>query len=79
MTKEDLEALAVRIHALPSEKQEMVAELLAWLEGRDSEIYVLSDKERAGVRRGWDDAANGRFATEEQMAELFGHARSRRG
>jgi len=78
MTKEDLEALAVRIHALPSDKQEVVTDLLNWLEGRDSEIYALSDEERAGVRRGLDDAANGRFATEEQMAKLFGRARSSR-
>jgi predicted transcriptional regulator len=79
MTKDDLEALAVRIHALPSEKQEVVVELLDWLEGCNSEVYHLTDEERAGVRRGLDDVANGRFATKEQMAELFGHARSSRG
>jgi hypothetical protein len=79
MTKEDLEALAVRIHALPSEKQDVVAELLDWLERGDSEIYVLTDEERTGVRRGLDDAANGRFATKEKMAELFGRARTSGG
>lgn len=72
MTKEDLDAIAVRIHALPPEKQEVVVELLDWLEGRKREVYVLSDEERAAVRQGLDDSANRRFASKERIAKIFG-------
>jgi len=75
MTKEDLEVLFDRIRALPPEKLEQFAEFVGWLEARKSDVYVLSAEERAAVRRGLDDVANGRFASEEEMAEIFGQTK----
>jgi predicted transcriptional regulator len=77
MTKEDLEAVFNRVRSWPPEKQAEAAEILLWLGEQDSAIYVLSDEERASVLRGLDDAANGRFATEEEMDEIFGRCRDR--
>jgi predicted transcriptional regulator len=76
MTNEDLEAVFDRVRAWPPEKQAEAAEVLLWLGKQDSAIYILSDEERAGVLRGLDDAANGRFATEEEMDEVLGRFRS---
>jgi hypothetical protein len=77
MTKEILEAVFDRVRAWPPEKQAEAVEVLSWLGEQESAIYVLSDEERAGVLRGLDDAANGRFATEEEMEEVFGRARGK--
>jgi predicted transcriptional regulator len=70
MTKEDLEAIFDRVRNWPAEKQEQAMDALLWIES-DSDVYVLSDEERAAVQRGLDDSKNGRFATEEEMAALF--------
>jgi predicted transcriptional regulator len=75
MTKEDLEAAFDRVRAWSPEKQAEAVEVLVWLGEQDSAVYVLSDEERAGVLRGLDDAANGRFATQEEMDEVFGRSR----
>jgi hypothetical protein len=77
MTKDQLEALFDQVRAWPPEKQEAAAEVLAWLGEQDRAIYALSDEERAGVLRGLDDAANGRFATADEMDEIFGRAHGR--
>lgn len=77
MTKDQLEALFDQIRAWPAEKQADFAAYFDWLERREADVYVLSDEERAAVRRGLDDAAHGRFATKEEMDEIFGRARSK--
>ena len=70
MTKDDLEAIFDRVRSWPAEKQEEAVDALLWIEC-DSDVYVLSDEERAAVQRGLNDSKHGRFATEEEMAALF--------
>jgi predicted transcriptional regulator len=38
-------------------------------------IYHLSDEERAGVRRGFEEMHHGKFASDEDVKALFGRYR----
>jgi predicted transcriptional regulator len=75
MTKDQVAAVFERIKTWPEDRLEDAAELLLALEAMGDEPYRLSDDERAAVRRGLDDARHGRFATDEQVAELLNRGR----
>ena len=74
MTKEQLEAIFDRIRSWPADKQQEAVEVLEWFDRRD-EVYILSDEERAAVKRGLEDSKNRRFATEERVTGVLGKAR----
>ncbi len=71
MTKEDLEAVFELVRSWPPERQQLAAGMLRGMDGTQP-LYVLSDDERAAVRRGLDDSANRRFASKDRMAKIFG-------
>ena len=71
MTKEQIEAIFVRVRGWSEERQEKAAEMLLAIEAVPDGVYVLSDEERRGVARGLEDARNGRFASDEEVAALF--------
>jgi predicted transcriptional regulator len=74
MTKEQIETVLDRVRSWPKERQDEAVEMLLYLETKD-EPYILSDDERAAVRRGLADADAGNFASDEQVKELFGRYR----
>jgi predicted transcriptional regulator len=71
MTKEQIEAIFERVRGWTEERQEKAATILLALEAEPDDVYVLSDEEREGVERGLEDARQGRFASDEEMAALF--------
>lgn len=70
MTKEDLEAVFDRVRTWPPEKRAEAVEVLQWLD-QGGEFYEPTEEEWAGIQRGLDDADNGRFATDEEVATVF--------
>lgn len=55
----------------PQEDQEELAELAHEIEARRSGLYRLTDDERAAIAESTADVRAGRFATDEQIAEIF--------
>ena len=70
-----LETLIERVSALPEEAQDELLDHIALIEARQSGIYQLSDDERAAVRRGLEEARQGKFATDEEVEAVFSRYR----
>jgi len=70
-----LETLIERVSALPEEAQDELLDHVALIEARQSGIYHLSDDERAAVRRGLEEARQGKFATDEEVEAVFSRYR----
>ncbi|HZL32328.1 MAG TPA: hypothetical protein VFC54_14880 [Pseudolabrys sp.] len=66
-----LEALMERAATWPDEAQAELVRFMIDTEAKHFGVYRLTDEERAAVRRGLDDARHGRFASDEEVAELF--------
>jgi len=66
-----LETLIERVAALPEEAQDELLDHVALIEARRSGVYRLSDDERAAVRRGLEEARQGKFATDEEVEAVF--------
>jgi predicted transcriptional regulator len=71
-----LEVLLDRVAAWPEEAQEELIDAIRYIEARQSGVYVLSDDERAAVERGLEEAGQGKFATDEEVAAVFDRYRS---
>ena len=61
----------------PEHAQAQAVELLLALEQEYIEPYELTEEDKAAIDRGLDDARQGRFATEEQVKELFDRYRQK--
>jgi hypothetical protein len=70
-----LEALMERAATWPDEAQAELLKFMIDTEAKHFGVYRLTDEERAAVRKGLDDARHGRFASDEQMADLFNRFR----
>ena len=70
-----LETLLERVSALPEDAQNELLDHVALIEGRQAGIYQLSDDERAAVRRGLEEARQGKFATDEEVEAVFNRYR----
>jgi predicted transcriptional regulator len=70
-----LEALMERAASWPDEAQAELVRFMIDTEAKHFGIYRLSDEERDAIRKGLDDVKHGRFASDEEMAELFGRFR----
>ena len=66
-----LKDIIERVDSWPEEAQEEAAQLLLALEQEYAEPYELSDGELEAIDRGLRDAAEGRFATDEQVEKVF--------
>ena len=71
MTKDQIEAVLDRVRTWPPERQEDAARVLLQMEAAGTEVYVLSDDERAAIEEGMAQARRGEFATDEEVAALF--------
>jgi hypothetical protein len=70
-----LKDLIGRIEAWPEEAQGEAAELLLAFEQEYAEPYELSPEDRAAIDRSLQDMREGRFASDERVATVFGRNR----
>jgi predicted transcriptional regulator len=75
MPNKELQALLDRVPTWPQELQEDVLALLQFYERELHDPYELTDEDKAAVERGLADAEAGRFATDQEMEELFARYR----
>jgi predicted transcriptional regulator len=60
-----------KVASWPEEDQEELAAVAREIEARRTGVYLLSDEERAGVRKGMDAARRGEFAPDDEMEEFY--------
>ncbi len=70
-----LETLMERAASWPDEAQAELLRFMIDTEAKHFGVYRLTDEERTAVRKGLDDARAGRFASDEEMAEMFARFR----
>ena len=68
-------ALMERAASWPEEAQAELVQFMLDIEVKYYGAYRLDDEDRARIRKGLDDARNGRFARDEEVAALFRHYR----
>jgi predicted transcriptional regulator len=66
-----LETLLERVAAWPDEAQAELAQVIVEIERQHSDIYRLSDDERAAIKEGLAQADRGEFVSDEDMAAFF--------
>ena len=78
MKTEKLTEILERVEAWPADAQEQLAEFVLELDAslKDGE-YQPTPEELAGIDRGLRDAAEGRFATEQEVEAAFAKFRVR--
>jgi len=72
-----LGTLLERAESWPDEAQAELVRFMIDMEAKHFGVYRLSDEEREAVRKGLEDARQGRFATDEEVAALFARYRGR--
>ncbi|MGO8917623.1 MAG: hypothetical protein ACLQJR_17095 [Stellaceae bacterium] len=70
-----LKKLMARIETWPEAAQEELMRSAFDIEMRYVGGYTLTEEDRAALERSSDDARHGRFASDEEVAELFGRFR----
>jgi predicted transcriptional regulator len=72
-----LKDIIARVETWPEWAQEQAVDLLLAIETEQAEPYRATDEELAAIDRGLRDAAEGRFATDEEVEATFAkHRRS---
>jgi predicted transcriptional regulator len=78
MKTELLSKVLERIENWPADAQDQLAEIALDIDaGLKDVLYEPTDEERAGIERGLRDAAEGRFATDAEVAAAFAKFRRR--
>lgn len=77
MTKDQIDAVLDRVRTWPLRRQEDAVHVLLRMEAAGTEVYVLSDDERAAVEEGMVQARRGEFATDEEVAAVVDRYRRR--
>lgn len=75
MTKKEIEAVLDRVRTWPVERQEDAARMLLEMEAQDSDVYRLSDEERADIEASLEELARGEVASDERVAAVFARFR----
>ena len=70
MTKMLDEAIA-KIRELPEDEQDEAAAILLSVASRNTEVVELDDETRAAVREGLEQARQGKFVSDKEMAAFF--------
>jgi hypothetical protein len=70
-TQEIMESLIDQVAELPEEAQAELVQSLVEMRSGHLGVYHLDDEERAVIARGREDMRQGRFASQEQIDELF--------
>jgi hypothetical protein len=69
MTKEQFNAVLEAMRSWPEEDQQELAEYAREIEARRTGVYVMSEEERAAVRRGLAEADRGNFVSDDVVVE----------
>ena len=77
MTKEQIDSVLDRVRTWPPERQKDAVRVLLQMEAAGTEVYVLSDEERAEIELSLDEARRGEFATDEEVAAVFNRYRQK--
>jgi hypothetical protein len=75
--RKTLETLMERAAGWPEEAQAELVEAMLEIETRHGGLYRLSDDERAAVRRGLEEARDGKLASDAAVAAVLERYRSR--
>lgn len=76
MTRDQINSVLERVHSWPLQRQEDAARLLLAIEAQDTEVYVLSDEERADLSAALDEVERGEVADEAEVAAVFDRYRA---
>jgi hypothetical protein len=71
MKKEQISSLLDRAATWPEEAQSELVQAMLEIEAKYGGVYHVDDEERAALDRSAEDVRLGRFATEEEVAEIF--------
>jgi hypothetical protein len=71
MQTKDLKKILERVPTWPKDAQEELVRSIAEIETRYTKVYQLNDDERAALKRSADDVRHGRFASDDQVDEVF--------
>ena len=71
MTKAQIDEVLERVRTWPPERQEDAIQMLLAMEAAGTEVYRLSDEERAEIEASMEEARRGEFATDEEVATVF--------
>jgi hypothetical protein len=69
------EKLLEQVETWPQEDHDERAEYAHEIEARRTGVYKMTDEERAAVEEGLAELGAGKFASEEQTADIFREAR----
>jgi len=72
-TQEKIESLIRQVTELPEEAQAEVVQSLLDLRSQHLGIYQLDQEERAALSHSAEDVRLGRFASDEEIEEVFAH------
>jgi hypothetical protein len=72
---EKLRELMARVEGWPKEAQEELVRSAFDIEMRYVAAYELTEADRTALERSLDDVRNGRFASDESVAQVFGRYR----
>ena len=75
MTKSQIEAVLDRVRSWPPERQEDAARVLLAMEAEDAGPYRLTPEERADLQAALEEVARSEFASDEEVAAVFGRFR----
>ena len=71
MTREQIDSILERVRTWPEARQEDAALLLLAMEGQDTNLYRLSEEERADIDQALEEVARGEVASDEEVAAVF--------
>lgn len=78
MKTDRLARILERVEDWPAHAQDELAEIAQDIDaGLKDQVYELSPEEIEGIDRGLRDAAQGRFATDEQVEAIFAKFRGK--
>jgi hypothetical protein len=69
--KKDIEAVLDRVRTWPLSRQEDAAHLLLQMEANGTDVYHLSEEERADIQAALEEADRGEVASDEEVAAVF--------
>lgn len=75
MTKTQIDEVLERVRTWPPARQEDAVRMLLEMEAQGTDVYQLSDEERAAIEASMEEARRGEFATDEEVAAVFNRYR----
>ena len=75
MTKSEIDAVLDRVKSWPPERQEDAVAMLLEIEAEATGVYQLTEEDRKEIELSMEEARRGEFATDEDVAVVFGRYR----